>query len=152
MVMAWLFKCMSLCFWKETSFANLSMFHIFIRQEEIRAGQDLWEETISCFLSLSGDLGIGLTWDNHLSPGIGMNFEILFKLSIMSSQLLSEFVFVARLGSASLKFVQKHEEGQGNSWKAYITQHCIACANICFRRCKVLEWKYWHFYFFIIFN
>ena len=45
----------------------------------------------------------------------GMNFEILFKLSIMGSQLLSEFVFVARLGSASLKVVQKHEEGQGNS-------------------------------------
>ena len=75
----------------------------------------------------------------------GMNFEILFKLSIMSSQLLSEFVFVARLGSASLKFVQKHEEGQGNSWKAYITQYC---ATVCFRWCKVLEWKYWHFYFF----
>ena len=68
MVMAWLFKCMSLCFWKETSFANLSMFHIFIRQEEIREGQDLWEGTISCFLSLFGDLGNGLVWDNHLLP------------------------------------------------------------------------------------
>ena len=41
-------------------FANLSMFYISIRQEEIQEGQDLWEETISCFLSLSGDLGIGL--------------------------------------------------------------------------------------------
>ena len=41
-------------------FANLSMFYISIRQGEIQEGQDLWEETISCFLSLSGDLGIGL--------------------------------------------------------------------------------------------
>ena len=44
------------------------MFHISIRQEEIQEEQDLWEETISCFLSLSGDLGIGLVWDNHLIP------------------------------------------------------------------------------------
>ena len=35
---------------------------------EIQEGQDLWEETISCFLSLSGDLGIGLVSDNHLIP------------------------------------------------------------------------------------
>ena len=47
-------------FSKRFLFANLSMFHISIRQEEIQEEQDLWEETISCFLSLSGDLGIGL--------------------------------------------------------------------------------------------
>ena len=38
-----------------------------IGEEEIQEGQDLWEETISCLLS-SGDVGIGLVWDNHLIP------------------------------------------------------------------------------------
>ena len=55
-------------FSKRFLFANLSMFHVSIRQEEIQEGQDLWKETISCFLSLLGDLGNGLVWDNHLIP------------------------------------------------------------------------------------
>lgn len=67
MVMVWLFKCKSPCMVKDILFANLSIFHISIRQEEIQEGQDLWEETISCLLS-SGDVGIGLVWDNHLIP------------------------------------------------------------------------------------
>ena len=44
------------------------MFHIFFWQEEIQEGQDHWEETISRFLSLSDDLGIGSVCDNHLIP------------------------------------------------------------------------------------
>ena len=46
---------------------KLRKFHFSIRQEEKQEGKDLWEETISCLLS-SGDVGIGLVWDNHLIP------------------------------------------------------------------------------------
>ena len=131
------------------------MFHIFIRKRKfcllgsIRIWWSLglwwskvyfkwkyelwWSKGISWYL--------GIRWSKGNSNWKYDNFNDNPKVDGWVDGL----VFVARLGSASLKVVQKHEEGQGNSWKAYITQHC---ATICFRWCKVLEWKHWHFYFF----
>ena len=66
MVMVWLFKCMSPCLEKDflCKFIKISYFY---QARGNTGGQYLWKETISCLLS-SGDVGIGLVWDNHLIP------------------------------------------------------------------------------------
>ena len=62
--------------------------------------------------------------------------------------ILVGLVYVGRLGSASLKVVQQKRRGTRKILKSLYYTTFMHCATIYFRWCKVLEWKYWHFYFF----
>ena len=69
---------------------------------------------------------------------------IIQKLMLINSSSMV-LIMLRDQGVLPWRLSKEQEEGKGNSWKAYITQHCV---TICFRWCKVLEWKHLHFYFF----
>ena len=86
MVMVWLFKCKSPCLVKDFICKFINISYCFQARGNIGGAKSLGGDNIMPFIIRWCRNWFGLRWSSHSIQHFSMNFEILFKLSMMGSQ------------------------------------------------------------------
>ena len=140
MVMAWPFKCMSPCLVRDF-FLKICQCFIFQARGNTGGARSLGGDNIMLFITVKWSRNwFGLRWPSHLIQHFGMHFEILLKLSIMSTQLFSEWCFqmfldvlgVLRMLLFAQRCVQDHTWYLSRAPRAYPCKFFLPGVN-CYR-------------------